>query len=82
MRILFLFIIILLFSAFGNQRFYQFRMTESQANYHWQNIENLKLFIDNSTLPHNQVKLALSAIDSLQKDLQTGLTIDSSFHNK
>lgn len=66
-----------LLTSFGNLRYYQFRMTESQANYHWQNLENIKVFLDNSTLPHSQVKLALSAIDSLQKDMQSGLSIDS-----
>ena len=70
-------LLLVLLTGFSTERFYRFRMTESQANYHWQNIENLKLFLDHSTLPHSQVKLALNAIDSLQKDLQSGLTIDS-----
>jgi hypothetical protein len=33
--------------------------------------------MDQSNLPHNQVKQVIGAIDSLQKDLQRGLTIDS-----
>jgi hypothetical protein len=68
---------ILLLMSFGVQRYYQFRMTESQANFHWQNLENLKLMLDNSNLPHSQVKMALLSLDSLQKDMQLGLSIDS-----
>lgn len=78
MRILFLCCFLLFFLSFGIQRFYQFRMTETQANFHWQNLENLKLMLDNSSMPHSQVKMALLSIDSLQKDMQLGLSIDSS----
>lgn len=77
MRLLFLCCFLIMLLGFGVQRFYQFRMTETQANFHWQNLENLKLMLDNSTLPHTQVKMALLSIDSLQKDMQLGLTIDS-----
>jgi hypothetical protein len=69
--------ILLLLMSFSAERYYQFKMTESQANFHWQNLENLKLMLDNSSLPHQQVKMALLSIDSLQKDMQLGLTIDS-----
>lgn len=70
-------LLVLLLGAFSSPRYYQFRMTEAQANYHWQNLENIKAYLDISVLPHSQVKLALSAIDSLQKDMQLGLSIDS-----
>jgi hypothetical protein len=69
--------ILLLLMSFGVERYYQFKMSESQANFHWQNLENLKLMLDNSNLPHHQVKMAMLSIDSLQKDMQLGLTIDS-----
>lgn len=77
MRQLLLCCFLLLLLSFGVQRYYQFRMTETQANFHWQNLENLKLMLDNSSLPHSQVKMALLSIDSLQKDMQLGLSIDS-----
>ena len=77
MRLLILCGFLLFLLSFGVQRFYQFRMTETQANFHWQNLENLKLMLDNSSMPHSQVKMALLSIDSLQKDMQLGLSIDS-----
>ena len=63
--------------GFTAQRIYIFKMTEAQAQYHWQNLEVIKVAMDQSNLPHNQVKQVIGAIDSLQKDLQRGLTIDS-----
>ena len=63
--------------GFTAQRIYVFKMTEAQAQYHWQNMEVIKVALDQSNLPHNQVKQVIGAIDSLQKDLQRGLTIDS-----
>ncbi|MFZ9694957.1 MAG: hypothetical protein ACO3AY_03690 [Chitinophagaceae bacterium] len=74
--------ILLLLVSFGKARYYQFKMSESQANFHWQNLENLKLMLDNSSLPHSQVKMALISIDSLQRDMQLGLTIDSTDQHK
>lgn len=72
--VLFALVILLGFTA---QRIYVFKMTEAQAQYHWQNLEVIKVAMDQSNLPHNQVKQVIGAIDSLQKDLQRGLTIDS-----
>ena len=63
--------------GFTAQRIYIFKMTEAQAQYHWQNMEVIKVALDQSNLPHNQVKQVIGAIDSLQKDLQRGLSIDS-----
>ena len=63
--------------GFTAQRIYVFKMTEAQAQYHWQNLEVIKVAMDQSNLAHNQVKQVIGAIDSLQKDLQRGLTIDS-----
>jgi len=68
---------IVLLLAFTAQKFYVFRMTEAQAQYHWQNLETIKAFMDQSNLPHAQVKQVILAIDSLQKDMQRGLSIDS-----
>jgi hypothetical protein len=72
--VLFALVILLGFTA---QRIYVFKMTEAQAQYHWQNLEVIKVAMDQSNLPHNQVRQVIGAIDSLQKDLQRGLTIDS-----
>ena len=75
-RILLLLSVVLL-TAFAGQKYYVFKMTEEQAQYHWQNLEMIKAFMDQSNLPHNQVKQVIGAIDSLQKDMQRGLSIDS-----
>ena len=68
---------VVLLLAFTAEKFYVFRMTEAQAQYHWQNLETIKAFMDQSNLPHSQVKQVISAIDSLQRDMQRGLSIDS-----
>jgi hypothetical protein len=67
----------ILLVSFVGERYFHFTLSESKATYHWQNLENIKLTLDQSTLPHNQVKLIVGAIDSLQKDLQTSLQVDS-----
>jgi hypothetical protein len=51
--------------------------------YHWQNMEQIKSILDQSMLPHIQVKKQIiTAIDTLQRDLQIGLKIDSSTSNE
>lgn len=63
--------------SFTAEKFYVFKFSEPQINYHWQNLEAIKILMDQSSLPHIQVKQAVAAIDSLQKDMKTGLTIDT-----
>ena len=63
--------------AFTSEKLYVFKFSEPQINYHWQNLEAIKLMMDQSALPHNQVKQAVGAIDSLQKDMRKVLTIDT-----
>jgi predicted DNA-binding ArsR family transcriptional regulator len=63
--------------AFSTEKVYIFRFTEPQINFHWQNLEAIKQIMDQSALPHNQVKQAVNAIDSLQKDMRRVLTIDT-----
>jgi hypothetical protein len=75
-KILLLFLVLLLLS-FSAEKYYIFKMTEKQANYHWQNMEQIKSILDQSMLPHIQVKQIITAIDTLQRDLQIGLKIDS-----
>lgn len=66
------------FLAFATEKLYVFKFSEPQINYHWQNLEAIKVLMDQSTMPHNQVKQAVAAIDSLQKDMKLVLTIDTS----
>ena len=63
--------------AFTSEKLYVFKFSEPQINYHWQNLEAIKQMMDQSALPHNQVKQAVGAIDSLQKDMRKVLTIDT-----
>jgi len=63
--------------GFTSNKIYVFRFKEAQINYHWQNLEAIKILMDQSTLPHIQVKQAVAAIDSLQKDMQRVMSIDS-----
>jgi hypothetical protein len=65
--------------AFTSEKLYVFRFKEAQINYHWQNLEAIKILMDQSNLPHIQVKQTVAAIDSLQKDMQRVMTIDSLF---
>lgn len=63
--------------AFTSEKVYVFKFSENQINYHWQNLEAIKLMMDQSALPHNQVKQAVGAIDSLQRDMRRVLIIDT-----
>lgn len=68
---------LLLLCGFTSEKMYVFRFKETQINYHWQNLEAIKILMDQSTLPHIQVKQAVAAIDSLQKDMQRVMSIDT-----
>jgi hypothetical protein len=46
-------------------------------NYHWKNLENVKKLVDESNLPHSQVKFIINSIDSLQKDIKKTAKLDS-----
>lgn len=67
----------LLLLAFGVEKTYTIKLPEPKMVYHWQNIEGIKQLADQSQLPHNQVKFIINALDSLQKDIQNNLKIDS-----
>lgn len=77
MKYLLLLFLFVAMSSFVGERFFHFTLSEKQANYHWQNLEQIKIILDQSMLPHVQVKQVLAVIDTLQKDLQIGLRIDS-----
>ena len=77
MKYILICLLILCISGFRSERFYHFSLRESQAQFHWQNLESVKFALDNSSMPHQQVKQLISAIDTLQRDLQLGLRIDT-----
>jgi len=77
MKYLLLFLLFICFVSFRVERIYRFSMREMQAQYHWQNLESVKYALDNSMMPHQQVKQLINAIDTLQRDLQQGLRIDT-----
>ncbi|WP_395767543.1 hypothetical protein [Aquirufa sp.] len=63
--------------SFAAEKFITMRMPEPTVNYHWNNLNNIKLIADQSNLPHAQVKFIIAAIDSLQKDMQKNARLDS-----
>ena len=71
----FAFLLLLFFQAL-------FIYSQRPPLYHWQNMEQIKSILDQSMLPHIQVKQIITAIDTLQRDLQIGLKIDSSTSNE
>jgi len=77
MRYLIFCLLILCFVSFRAERIYSFSMKETQAQFHWQNLETIKYALDNSLMPHQQVKQLINAIDTLQRDMQQGLRIDT-----
>jgi len=77
MKYLLLLLLFICFVSFRVERIYRFSMRETQAQYHWQNLESVKYALDNSMMPHQQVKQLINAIDTLQRDLQEGLRIDT-----
>lgn len=63
--------------SFAAEKFVVIKFKEDQINYHWQNLNTIKQVVDKSSLPHNQVVFVVQSIDSLQKDIQSNVTIDS-----
>lgn len=63
--------------SFAAEKFVVIKFKEDQINYHWQNLNTIKQVVDKSSLPHNQVVFLVQSIDSLQKDIQSNVTIDS-----
>jgi hypothetical protein len=63
--------------SFVAEKFIVVKFKEDQINYHWQNLQAVKQVVNQSSLPHNQVLFILQSVDSLQKDIQANLTIDS-----
>jgi hypothetical protein len=63
--------------SFAAEKFITMRIPEPTVNYHWNNLNNIKLIADQSNLPHAQVKFIISSIDSLQKDMARNARLDS-----
>ncbi len=63
--------------SFAAERFIAVKFTEPQLNYHWRNLENVKKIVDESNLPHAQVKFIIKSIDSLQNDIKKTARLDS-----
>lgn len=63
--------------SFAAEKYIAVKFSEPQLNYHWKNLENVKKIIDESNLPHSQVKYILGSIDSLQNDIKKTAKLDS-----
>lgn len=63
--------------SFAAEKYIAVRFTEPQLNYHWRNLENVKKMVDESNLPHAQVKFIIKSIDSLQNDIKKTARLDS-----
>ena len=63
--------------SFAAERYITLKFSEPQLNYHWKNLENVKKLVDESNLPHAQVKFIINSIDSLQSDIKKTAKLDS-----
>ena len=63
--------------SFAADKFISMRIAEPTVNYHWNNLNSIKVIADQSNLPHSQVKFIISSIDSLQKDMARTARLDS-----
>ena len=63
--------------SFAADKFITMRIPEPTVNYHWNNLNNIKVIADQSNLPHAQVKFIIVSIDSLQKDMARNARLDS-----
>lgn len=59
------------------EKFVVVKMSEPNLNYHWQNLNQIKVIIDQSNIPHNQAVYIVKSIDSLQKSIQATAKLDS-----
>ena len=74
------FIIIALFglmSFAANEKYINVRFSDQQLNSHWKNLEAIKKIVDESNLPHAQVKFILKSIDSLERDIKKTARLDT-----
>jgi len=72
-----LILLAILLLSFVAEKFVVIRFKEDQVNYHWQNLNAIQQVVNQSSLPHNQVIFIIQSVDSLKKDIQANVTIDS-----
>jgi hypothetical protein len=72
-----LILLAILLLSFVAEKFVVIRFKEDQVNYHWQNLNAIQQVVNQSSLPHNQVVFIIQSVDSLKKDIQANVTIDS-----
>jgi len=72
-----LILLAILLLSFVAEKFVVIRFKEDQVNYHWQNLNAIQQVVNQSALPHNQVVFIIQSVDSLKKDIQANVTIDS-----
>lgn len=77
MKQLSLILLAILLLSFVAEKFVVIRFKEDQVNYHWQNLNAIQQVVNQSALPHNQVVFIIQSVDSLKKDIQANVTIDS-----
>ena len=77
-----LILLAILFLSFVAEKFVVIRFKEDQVNYHWQNLNAIQQVVNQSALPHNQVVFIIQSVDSLKKDIQANVTIDSTTSKK
>jgi len=72
-----LILLAILLLSFVAEKFVIIKFKEDQVNYHWQNLNAIQQVVNQSALPHNQVVFIIQSFDSLKKDIQANVTIDS-----
>ena len=77
-----LILLAILLLSFVAEKFVVIRFKEDQVNYHWQNLNAIQQVVNQSALPHNQVVFIIQSVDSLKKDIQANVTIDSTTSKK
>jgi hypothetical protein len=48
---------------------FTFKFSEAEINAHYQNLSNIKIIVERSNLPHQEVVFVQKSIDSLQGEL-------------
>lgn len=62
-----LIIVVVALMGFGYQKALTVSASEKEWNYHFQNLNTIQQIVDNSDLPHQQVKFIHNSIDSLKQ---------------
>ena len=62
-----LIILVVALMGFGYQKALTVSATEKEWDYHFRNLNTIQNIVDNSDLPHQQVKFINNSIDSLKQ---------------